>query len=70
MNDIGSLPGSKNSMYLGGSQTGKYRQVSIGKAGREDFTTVNVKDKGDYSYDLDKLPSMKQALISSHKRGT
>ncbi len=59
-------------MYVGGSQTTGYRKVNFGYGNRYDFTTANVKHKGDYSYDFDKLGSFKNTIenykIRSNKK--
>lgn len=51
--------GSSLSGHYGGSDTSAYRQVKIGKSKRSDFTLENVADKADFSYDYDKMGSLK-----------
>lgn len=53
--------GSSLSGHYGGIETSKYRQVDFGgKSKRFDFTMANVKDKGDFIYDFEKLGSVKE----------
>ena len=62
--------GSQLSGYVGGSNTSIYRQPNIGFGSRSDFTTENVKDKGDYKYDYDKMGSLKYSLQMYKEKGT
>lgn len=60
--------GSTLSMYVGGSGTTRYRQVSIGYGERSDFTKLNAKDKSEAKYDYEKFGSISyQAKIDKQK---
>lgn len=62
--------GSLLSGYFGGSQTASYRQVDIGKGKRFDFTTDNVKDKGEPKYSFEKFGSIQYQVHMNKERGT
>lgn len=63
--------GSKISMSgsVGGASTHRYRQVDIGKGSRSDFTTLNVKTKGEPKYDFEKFGSMTYDLKVKMDKG-
>ena len=62
---------SSLSGYTGGIETSKYRQVDFGgKSKRFDFTMANVKDKGDFIYDFEKIGSVKEQLLRNKRKGT
>lgn len=62
--------GSTLSMYVGGSATAKYKQVSMGCGERSDFTKLNTKDKGEAKYDFEKFGSMRYKLQNAQEKST
>jgi hypothetical protein len=62
--------GSRLSGYVGGSRGANYRQVNQGYGKRSDFTLANIKDKGDYNHDYDKMGSFKKSLEKLKEKGT
>lgn len=62
--------GTRLSIYVGGGNTSRYSQVEFGFGQRSDFTSQNIKDKGEAKYDFERFGSIKQQLESNKKKST
>lgn len=50
--------------------TSKYNKANMGYGSRYDFTLANIKDKGEFSHDYDRMGSVKNSIELSKRNGT
>jgi len=58
------------SAYVGASHTSRYKQVNMGYGNKSDFTTTNVKDKGEPNYEFEKFGSITYQLRYNKSKST